>query len=144
VRQSWNSLERIDHFTLPYRGGVLCRFIAAKFELIGFFINHLPNSEIIQRQTRYSFLGPICPRSKDMLRKTILALFAIALAATLSPIRASARGGFGKAGLHGGGGGLHGGFGGGGFRGGFAGGSGWDGRGWRGGGWDGADRLMGL
>jgi hypothetical protein len=70
------------------------------------------------------------------LRKTILALVAIALTGTLSPNMATARGGFGKAGFHGGGGGWHGGFGGGGFRGvGFAGGSGWRGGGW---GWRGA------
>jgi hypothetical protein len=60
-----------------------------------------------------------------MLRKTILALFAVALIGMLSPAVASARGGFV----------------GGGFRGGsFAGGSGWRGGGWRGGGqgWRGA------
>ncbi len=47
-----------------------------------------------------------------MLRKTMIALFAIASASLLAPDAASARGGFGGGGFHGGG------FGGGGFRGG--------------------------
>jgi hypothetical protein len=72
-----------------------------------------------------------------MLRKTILALFAIALVGMLSPSVASARGGFGGGGFHGGG--FHGGFGGGAFRGGgFRGGGFAGGRGWHGGGWRGA------
>lgn len=50
-----------------------------------------------------------------MLRKTMIALFAIASVAVLAPESASARGGFGGGGFHGGGGGFHGG---GGFRGG--------------------------
>ncbi len=60
-----------------------------------------------------------------MLRKTVMALIAIASIGLLSPTVASARGGFG--GFHGGFGGFHGG----GFHGG-----GWGG-GWRGGGWRG-------
>jgi hypothetical protein len=52
-----------------------------------------------------------------MLRKTILALFAVAAVGMLSPGAASARGGFGGGGFHGGGGGFHGG----GFHGGFGG-----------------------
>lgn len=90
-----------------------------------------------------------------MLRKTMIALFAMASVAMLTPDVASARGGFGGGGFHGGGfggGGFHGGgFGGGGFRaasiggGGFRGAAiagpgfraaGWNG-GWRGGGWHG-------
>jgi hypothetical protein len=52
-----------------------------------------------------------------MLRKTIIALFALASVGLLAPDAASARGGFGGGGgFHGGGGGFHGGFGGGGFR----------------------------
>lgn len=58
-----------------------------------------------------------------MLRKTIIALFAVASVALLAPDAASARGGFGGGGFHGGGfhsgGGFHGGgigMGGGGFR----------------------------
>jgi hypothetical protein len=71
-----------------------------------------------------------------MLRKTILALFAIALVGMLSPAVASARGGFGGGGFHGGGGGFRGGLGGGGFGGGgFARGNGWRGGGWRAGAW---------
>jgi hypothetical protein len=56
---------------------------------------------------------------EDMLRKTIVALFAVVSIGLLSPSVALARGGFG--GFHGGGGGFHGGFGGfhgGGFHGG--------------------------
>jgi len=52
-----------------------------------------------------------------MLRKTMIALFAVASVGMLAPGAASARGGFGGGGFHGGGGGFHGGFGGGGFRG---------------------------
>jgi hypothetical protein len=71
-----------------------------------------------------------------MLRKTILALFAIALVGMLSPAVASARGGFGGGGFHGGGGGFRGGLNGGGFGGGgFARASGWRGGGWRAGAW---------
>jgi hypothetical protein len=51
-----------------------------------------------------------------MLRKTMIALFAVASLAILSPADASARGGFGGGGFHGGG--FHRGFGGGGWRGG--------------------------
>src|SRR5258708_37945731 len=58
-----------------------------------------------------------------MLRKTMIALFAVASVGLLAPNAASARGGFGGGGFHGGGGGFHGGggcdgggFGGGGFR----------------------------
>jgi len=49
-----------------------------------------------------------------MLRKTIIALFAVASIGMLAPGVASARGGHGGGGFHGGGGGFHGG----GFRGG--------------------------
>lgn len=77
-----------------------------------------------------------------MLRKAMIALFAMASVSVLVPGTASARGGFGG-GFHGGG--FHGGFGGGGFRaagipmggGGFRtaaiGGGGWHGGGWHGG-----------
>jgi hypothetical protein len=54
--------------------------------------------------------------SSEMLRKTMMALFAAASLAVLFPTDASARGGFGGGGFHGGG--FHGGFGGGGWRGG--------------------------
>src|ERR1700724_3650100 len=89
----------------------------------------------------------------EMLRKAMIALFAMASVAVLAPGSASARGGFGGGGFHGGGGGFHGGgFGGGGFRGGGFGGGGFraaaiggggfrsaaiGGGGWRGGGWHG-------
>ena len=58
-----------------------------------------------------------------MLRKTMIALLAIASASLLAPDAASARGGFGGGGFHGGG------FGGGGFRGGGFGGGGFRGGG---------------
>jgi hypothetical protein len=67
-----------------------------------------------------SFMEAIDLRSKDVLRKAILAVFAIALVGTLSPTVASARGGFGG-----------GGFG----RSGFAASSDWRGGGRRVGGW---------
>jgi hypothetical protein len=80
-----------------------------------------------------------------MLRKTILALFAIALVGMLSLTDVSARGGFGGGGFHGGGGGFHGGFGGGAFRGGgFAGVNGWRGGGWRGGSWGALGAVYGA
>jgi hypothetical protein len=66
-----------------------------------------------------------------MLRKTMMALIAVASIGLLSPTVASARGGFGGGGFHGGFGGFHGGFGGGGFRGGGFRGGGFHG-GWRG------------
>ena len=70
----------------------------------------------------------------SMMRKTIIALFALAAVGLVQPTVASARGGGGGGGGHGGGGGGHGGgFGGGGFHGG--GGGGWHGGG--GGGWHG-------
>ncbi len=56
-----------------------------------------------------------------MLRKTFLALTAVAAIGLLAPDAASARGGFGGGGFHGGGG--------------FRGGGGWHGGGWHGGGW---------
>jgi hypothetical protein len=66
----------------------------------------------------------------EMLRKTILALVAVAAVTMLPTKDASARGGFGGGGFHGGG--FHGG---GGFRGGGWGGGGFRGGGWRGGGY---------
>ena len=57
-----------------------------------------------------------------MLRKTMIALMAMASISILTVDAASARGGFGGGGFHGGGGGFHGG--GGGFHGGFGGGGG--------------------
>src|SRR5437868_15166103 len=68
---------------------------------------------------------------KVMLRKTMIALFAMASVAMLTPDVASARGGFGGGGFHGGGfggGGFHGG----GFHGGGFGGGGFHGGGFRG------------
>src|ERR1700730_6485610 len=79
--------------------------------------------------------GAIRPgnRRTAMLRKTVIALIAVASIGLLSPTVASARGGYG--GFHGGFGGFHGG----GFHGG-----GWGG-GWRGGGWRGpAFGALGL
>jgi hypothetical protein len=68
------------------------------------------------------FAGPNSKECEGMLRKTFLALFAVASIGLLSPTVASARGGFGGGGFHGGGfhgGGFHGGgFHGGGFHGG--------------------------
>src|ERR1700682_5333826 len=76
---------------------------------------YFPPPRIIRPRGRYDFGSDLTQGVKDMLRKTIVALFAVASIGLLSPTTASARGGFG--GFHGGSGGFHGG-GFGGFRGG--------------------------
>jgi hypothetical protein len=92
---------------------------------------YFPPPRIIRPRGRYDFGSDLTQGVKDMLRKTIVALFAVASIGLLSPTTASARGGFG--GFHGGGGGFHGG-GFGGFRGG----------GFHGGGFRGAGIGLGL
>src|SRR5258707_11095810 len=70
------------------------------------------------------------PKGESIMRKTIIALFALAAVGLVQPTVASARGGGGGGGGHGGGGGGHGGgFGGGGFHGGGIGGGGFHGSG---------------
>jgi hypothetical protein len=103
------------------------RFIAPKNECGLFFVNHLQSLKECHGKTGVDFPGTIYPRSEDVLRKTIVALCAIAVVGMLSPPVASARGGFGGGGFHAGG--FHGGFGGGAFRGGGFRSGGW---GWRG------------
>jgi hypothetical protein len=96
---------------------------------------------IIPPRRRYVSGSDLTQGVKDMLRKTIVALFAVASIGLLAPTVASARGGFG--GFHGGGGGFHGG-GFGGFRGGGFHGGGFHGGGFHGGGFRGAGIGLGL
>jgi hypothetical protein len=83
----------------------------------------------LSRRKRHIFWGDVSMYhgETDMLRKTIIALFAVASIGMLAPGVASARGGGGGGGGHGGG------FGGGGFHGGGFGGGGFHGGGFRGG-----------